>query len=154
MPTSAKSPSAHSLSPYITVQNASSAIDFYVAAFGASEAFRLIDPADGRIGHAEVVIGGMTIMLSDEYPDFGALSPETVGGSPVKFQVYVDDVDAVFSSALALGASELRPVKDQFFGDRSGMLIDPFGHSWTVASKGDDVSPEEMQKRWDESMAG
>lgn len=92
-------------------------------------------------------------MLSDEYPDFGALSPETVGGSPVKFQIYVDDVDVVFSAALALGGSELRPVKDQFFGDRSGMLIDPFGHSWTVASKGAEVPPEEMQKRWNESMA-
>jgi PhnB protein len=154
MPTSAQSVFPHSISPYITVQNAASAIDFYVAAFGAKEAFRLIDPADGRIGHAEIVIGGVTIMLSDEYPDFGALSPETVGGSPVKFQIYVDDVDAVFSAALALGGSELRPVKDQFFGDRSGMLIDPFGHSWTVASKGAEVPPDEMQKRWNESMAG
>jgi PhnB protein len=143
-----------SISPYITVKNAAAAIDFYVAAFGATEAFRLIDPSDGRIGHAEIVIGGTTFMLSDEYADFGALSPETVGGSPVKFQVYVDDVDTAFTAAIALGASELRPVKDQFFGDRSGMLTDPFGHSWTLASKGESVSPEDMQKRWNEAMAG
>lgn len=141
MPNSAP---ANSLSPYITVQDAKSAIAFYVAAFGAKEIFRLLDPADGRIGHAEIVIGGVTIMLSDEYPDFGALSPETVGGSPVKFQIYVDDVDAAFSSAIALGASELRPVKDQFFGDRSGMLIDPFGHSWTLATNGETVTPADM----------
>jgi PhnB protein len=143
-----------SISPYITVQNAAAAIDFYVAAFGATEEFRLIDPSDGRIGHAEIVIGGTTFMLSDEYADFGALSPETIGGSPVKFQVYVDDVDTAFAAAIASGASELRPVKNQFFGDRSGMLTDPFGHSWTLASKGESVSPEEMQKRWNESMAG
>jgi PhnB protein len=154
MPTSSTLGSTTSMSPYMTVSNATGAIDFYVAAFGAEEVFRLVDPADGRIGHAEIVIGGVTIMLSDEYPDFGALSPETIGGSPVKFQVYVSDVDAAFSSALALGASELRPVKDQFFGDRSGMLIDPFGHSWTIASKGNEVSPEEMQKRWNDSMVG
>jgi PhnB protein len=154
MPASNIPVSANSLSPYVTVQDAAKAIDFYVAAFGAKESFRLIDPADGRIGHAEILIGDVTIMLSDEYPDFGALSPETVGGSPVKFQVYVDDVDSAFAAALLLGASELRPVKDQFFGDRSGMLIDPFGHSWTLASKGDEVAPQEMQRRWNESMAG
>lgn len=154
MSTSTKAITVSSLSPYITVQNAAEAIEFYIAAFGAKEVFRLVDPSDGRIGHAEIVIGGITFMLSDEYPDFGALSPETVGGSPVKFQFYVDDVDAMFSAAIALGATELRPVKDQFFGDRSGMLTDPFGHSWTLASKGESVSPEEMQKRWSDSMAG
>lgn len=142
---------ASSLSPYITVTDANSAIDFYVAAFGAKELFRLLDPADGRIGHAEIVIGGVTVMISDEYPDFGASSPETIGGSPVKFQIHVGDVDAVFAAALALGASELRPVKDQFFGDRSGMLVDPFGHSWTLATKGAEVSPAQMQMRWDQS---
>lgn len=153
MPTSSPPMSAESLSPYITVQDAKGAIDFYVAAFGAKEIFRLIDPVDGRIGHAEILIGDVTIMLSDEYPDFGALSPEAIGGSPVKFQIYVHDVDSVFSAAIALGASELRPVKDQFFGDRSGMLIDPFGHSWTLATKGENVTPVEMQKRWDQSAA-
>jgi PhnB protein len=154
MPTPINPDSVKSLSPYITVANAAGAIEFYIAALGAEEVFRLIDPADGRIGHAEITIGATTIMLSDEYPDFGALSPETVGGSPVKFQVYVDDVDTVFAAALALGASELRPVKDQFFGDRSGMLVDPFGHSWTLASKTSDVTYAEMQKRWNDSMAG
>lgn len=154
MSISANATTVSSLSPYITVQNAAEAIEFYVAAFGATEVFRLIDPSDGRIGHAEIVIGGTTIMLSDEYPDFGALSPETVGGSPVKFQIYVEDVDAAFSAAVTQGAAEIRPVKDQFFGDRSGMLVDPFGHSWTLASKRESVSPAEMQKRWNESMAG
>lgn len=154
MPALANATTISSLSPYITVQNAADAIDFYIAAFGAEEAFRLVDPSDGRIGHAELTIGGITFMMSDEYPDFGALSPETVGGSPVKFQVYVDDVDTAFAAAIALGATELRPVKDQFFGDRSGMLTDPFGHSWTLASKGESVGPEEMQKRWNDAMAG
>jgi PhnB protein len=154
MSTSPNVATISSLSPYITVQKAAAAIEFYCAAFGAKEIFRLVDPSDGRIGHAEIEIGGTTLMLSDEYPDFGALSPETVGGSPVKFQVYVDDVDAAFAAAIALGATELRPVKNQFFGDRSGMLTDPFGHSWTLASKGESVSPEEMQKRWNDSMLG
>lgn len=93
-------------------------------------------------------------MLSDEYPDFGAISPETLGGSPVKLHIYVDDVDRVFAGAIEAGGVELRPVKDQFFGDRSGMLQDPFGHTWFVATQTEDVSPAEMQKRWAEGMAG
>ena len=144
----------NSLSPYLTVAGARAAIDFYVAAFGAKELFALIDPGDGRIGHGEVQFGSTIIMISDEYPDFGALSPEAIGGSPVKMQIYVDHVDLVFQKALALGATELRPVKDQFFGDRSGMLLDPFGHSWTIATRGAEVSPSEMQKRWNAAMEG
>lgn len=141
------------VTPYIAVRDAAAAIDFYVRAFGAVETLRLVDPGDGRIGHAEVRIGEATLMLSDEYPDFGAVAPETVGGSPVKLHLYVSDVDKVFEKAVSAGATELRPVKDQFFGDRSGMLLDPFGHQWFLASKLEDVTQEEMQRRWSESMA-
>jgi PhnB protein len=143
-----------SLSPYLTVNGARRAIDFYVAAFGAEEVFALVDPSDGRIGHAELKFGTTTVMLSDEYPDFGAIAPETIGGSPVKMYIHVDDVDAVFPKAIALGAVEIRAVKDQFFGERSGLLLDPFGHSWFVATAKEKVSPLEMQKRWDQGMEG
>ncbi len=145
---------ATSLSPYICVSDAAGAIEFYKKAFGAEEKFRLTDPAGGSIGHAEIVIGGQVMMLSDEYPDFGALSPESIGGSPVKFHIYVPDVDATFANALALGATELRPITAQFYGDRSGMLLDPFGHSWFVATQKEDVSPAQMQERWTKAMAG
>jgi PhnB protein len=140
-----------SVLPYICVQDASEAIDFYVAAFGARELFRLVDPSDGRIGHAEIQIGEAVIMLSDEYPDFGAVSPPRLGGSPVKFQVYVEDVDAAFARALAAGAVESRPVADEFFGDRLGSVVDPFGHTWTLAMQVEEISPGEMQRRWNES---
>lgn len=141
------------LMPYIAVRGGADAIDFYVRALGAVEKYRLVDPGDGKIGHAELTLGDSTLMLSDEYPDFGALSPESLGGSPVKLHLYVDDADATFARALQAGAIELRPVKDQFFGDRSGLIQDPFGHSWFIASKVDDVSPQEMQKRWAEGLA-
>ena len=143
-----------SLTPYLTISNARAAIDFYVAAFGAEEMFALVDPADGRIGHAEVRFGTTTIFISDEYPDFGAISPETLGGSPVRMHIYVEDVDTLFPKAIALGATELRPVKDQFHGDRSGMLLDPFGHSWFVATFKNKILPEEMQKRWNAGLEG
>ena len=143
-----------SLTPYLTISNARAAIDFYVAAFGAEEMFALLDPADGRIGHAEVRFGTTTIFISDEYPDFGAIGPETLGGSPVRMHIYVEDVDTLFPKAIALGATELRPVKDQFHGDRSGMLLDPFGHSWFVATSKDKILPEEMQKRWNAGLEG
>jgi PhnB protein len=145
---------ATSLSPYICVTDAAGAIEFYKQAFGAEEKFRLIDPSDGRIGHAEIVIGGNVMMLSDEYPDFGALGPESLGGSPVKFHIYVPDVDATFAAALALGATELRPITAQFYGDRSGMVVDPFGHSWSIATQKENVTPEQMQERWTKAMAG
>ncbi len=141
-------------SPYMTVKNARAAIDFYKAAFGAEEVFALVDPSDGRIGHAEIRLGPTVIMLSDEYPDFGALSPETLGGSPVKMHIYVENVDAAFAHALKHGAVEVRPVKDQFFGDRAGTLLDPFGHTWTLSTQIADVSHAEAQRRWDEAMKG
>ena len=139
---------AEVLIPYLCVRNASEAIDFYAAALGAREEFRLTDPGDGRIGHAELTIGNARFMLSDEYPDFGAVSPPTLGGSPVKFHIYVEDVDTAFAKALAAGGVEVRPVADQFFGDRMGEFADPFGHTWTLASRIEEVSPDEMQQRW------
>ena len=142
------------LSSYLTVRDAAAAIDFYVTVFGATEAFRLVEPGSGKIGHAELTLGGSILMLSDEYPDFGALAPESVGGSPVKLHLYVEDVEATFNAALKAGAVELRPVKDQFFGDRSGMIEDPFGHCWFVASKVETISPTEMQRRWTDEASG
>lgn len=149
-----ETPLNFALSPYISVKGASEAIAFYAAAFGAEEQFRLEDPDGGRIGHSEIRIGGNTIMISDEYPDFGALSPDSLGGSPVKLHLYVEDVDKVFATALEAGATELRPLKDEFYGDRTGTIMDPFGHTWMLASKGEEVSPEEMQKRWQQMMGG
>lgn len=143
------------LSAYITVSDASAAIDFYVGVFGAEELYRLIDPADGRIGHAELKLGDSLLMISDEYPDFGAMGPDSLGGSPVKLHLYVADADAVYAAAVERGATGLRPVKEQFFGDRSGQVSDPWGHVWFIATKAPTaVSPEEMQRRWNAMMEG
>lgn len=147
-------PKSSSLAPYIAVKDARAAIDFYVEAFGAEEIFALTNPSDGRIGHAELKFGDVTLMISDEFPDFGALSPDTIGGSPVKLYIRVDNVDEIFARALDLGGIETRPVKDQFFGERSGALMDPFGHTWFLSMKIEDVSPDEMQRRWTEAMEG
>lgn len=117
---------AHGLMPYIAVRDGAAAIEFYTRAFGAIEKYRLEDPADGRIGHAELTLGSSTLMLSDEYPDFGAISPESLGGSPVKLHIYVDDVDAVFAGAIEAGGVELRPVKDQFFWGSKRHAAGPF----------------------------
>jgi PhnB protein len=134
------------MSPYLIVKGASEAISFYVKAFGAKELYRLAEPS-GKIGHAELEIGRARLMLADEYPDFGALSPITVGGPPVSIHLYVPDVDGMVESAVAAGATLLRPVTDEFFGDRVGLLTDPFGHKWHLASRKENVSPQEMQKR-------
>jgi PhnB protein len=136
----------HSVTPYLIVTGAASAIEFYKHAFGAKELMRIPHP-DGRVGHAELQIGDSRIMLADEFPEMGARSPMTLGGTPVGIQLYVDDVDAVTRRALAAGAKTLRPVKDQFYGDRSGTLSDPFGHQWTISTHKEDVSLEEMQRR-------
>ncbi|WP_336407548.1 VOC family protein [Tahibacter soli] len=128
------------------------AIDFYAAAFGAKELFRLADK-NGKVGHAELELGDSRFMLADEFPDFGALAPPSVGGTPVCLHVYVADVDAAFARAVAAGATELRAVADQFYGERRGMLADPFGHKWSLATAVRDVSPEEMQKIWSETTA-
>ena len=134
---------AQTVSAYFTVRNAAAALDFYARAFGAEEIYRLTDTT-GRIGHAEMPIGNSVLMLSDEHPDFGALAPPTIGGSPVKFHITIDDADAFMAQAVAAGATVLRPLEDQFYGMRSGMVADPFGHSWSVATHVRDLSSEEI----------
>ena len=136
----------HTVTPYLIVKGAAKAIEFYKQAFGASEVMRMGGP-DGKVGHAEIKIGDSRVMLADEFPDMGALSPQSLGGAGVSLLLYVERVDAVFKQTIAAGAKELRPVKDQFYGDRSGTLQDPFGHVWTVATHMEDLSPEEMSKR-------
>ena len=136
----------NSITPYLIVKGAAEAIEYYKNVFGATEVMRMAQP-DGRIGHAELKVGNSHIMLADEFPEIGARSPMSLGGTPVGIQLYVDDVDAVTARALAAGAKMLRPLKDQFYGDRSGTLNDPFGHQWTISTHKEDVSPEEMQRR-------
>jgi PhnB protein len=145
--------SAYPLSPYIVVRDAARAIDFYTRAFGAREQFRLSEPS-GKVGHAELLIGESLLMLADEYPDFGALSPTTVGGTAVTLHLYVDDVDATLARAEAEGATVLRAAKDEFYGDRTGVLTDPFGHRWMIATLKEEVAPDEMQRRWTEALKG
>ena len=137
------------LCPYLTVAGAADAIEFYVRAFGAVLDFKLVDPADQRIGHAELLFGSTRVFISDEYPDFGAVGPNALGGSPVKMHLEVEDADAVVKRALDAGATLLRSVKLEFHGNRTGMVADPFGHSWFIGAKSEEVSPEEMQRRWD-----
>ncbi len=136
----------HSVTPYLIIKGATEAIDFYKKAFGATELFRMPAPG-GKIGHAEIKIGDSPIMLADESPEMGYKSPKSLGGSPISIMIYVVDVDTVFKRAIAAGGKEQRPVKDQFYGDRSGTLEDPFGHVWHVATHKEDVSPEEMERR-------
>ncbi|HKV37388.1 MAG TPA: VOC family protein [Pyrinomonadaceae bacterium] len=140
--------SVRSLSLYICVAGASAAIDFYREAFGAKELSRLSEP-DGKIGHAEIQIGNTVIMISDEYPDYGALSPQTIGGSSVKIHLDVNDVDAFAARAIKAGATLTRPIEDQFYGDRSGQIADPFGYTWIVSTHLKDVPTEDMQKEFD-----
>lgn len=135
----------HSVTPYLSIKGAAEAIEFYKKAFGATELFRMEN--DGKIGHAEIKIGDSPIMLADEFPDMGFVSPKTLGGSPIGLMIYVDDVDTVFNRAIESGGVEMRPLQDQFYGDRSGTLKDPYGHVWTVATHKEDVAPEEMEKR-------
>jgi PhnB protein len=134
------------VSPYLIVDGAGAAIEFYCSVLGATERARMPGP-DGRVGHAELEIGDAVIMLADEYPEMDACAPPRIGGTPVTLHVYVEDVDAVFERALAAGARALRPVEDRFYGDRSGQFEDPFGHRWNVATHVEDVPPEEMSKR-------
>jgi PhnB protein len=139
------------VTPYLCIDGAGAAIEFYRDVFGATERMRMPAP-DDTIGHAEVQIGDSVIMLSDESPDMGMRGPKTLGGTPVTLSVYVDDVDTVFDRAVSAGATALRPVEDQFYGDRSGQFEDPFGHHWSVASHIEDVPPDEMAKRAAEAM--
>jgi PhnB protein len=135
----------HSVTPYLVVKGAAAAIDFYKKAFGATELFRMPMPG-GKIGHAEIKIGNSPVMLADEAPEMGAVAPQGAG-SPVGLMIYLDDVDTVFNRAIAAGGKVERPVQDQFYGDRSGSLIDPFGHKWTVATHKEDVPPDELARR-------
>ena len=134
------------MSPYLTVSNGAEAIEFYVKAFGAVETDRFAEP-NGKVGHADLKIGDATLMLSDEYPEYGARSPSSLGGSPVMIHLYVEDVDAVFARAVAAGAKVESPVENQFYGDRGGKLTDPFGHRWWLATRVEEVSTEEQHKR-------
>lgn len=136
--------------PHIIVGDARQAIDFYRRAFGAELLFVLNDPSDSRIGHAELKLGEDMFMLADEYPDFGAVSPDTIGGTPVVLHLTSEDVDADTLKATAAGATLLRQPRNQSYGERSSMLIDPFGHRWRISQTTETVAPEEMQRRWNE----
>jgi PhnB protein len=135
-----------SVTPYLCIKGAADAIEFYKKAFAATERMRIGEPS-GKVGHAELLIGDALIMLADEYPDIGFRSPESLGGSPVVIHLYVEDVDAFCDRAVSAGAELTRAVEDQFYGDRSGQLRDPFGHVWSIATHKEDVSPEEIKKR-------
>ena len=134
------------VSPYLCVDDAAAAIDFLVEVFDATERMRMAMPG-GKVGHAEVAIGDSVIMLSDEYPEMDVLGPKTIGGTPVTISVFVEDVDATYAKAVAAGATAERPVETHFYGDRSGMLIDPFGHRWNVSTHVEEVTPDEMARR-------
>jgi len=136
------------LVPHLIVTPAAEAIDFYVRAFGASVDFKLDDPDDQRIGHAELCFGATRLYLADEYPDFGAVGPNTIGGSPIKLHLNVEDADAFVARAVEEGATLIRSVKLEFHGNRIGLVSDPYGYSWFIASKSEDVGAAEMQDRW------
>ncbi|HEV3009826.1 MAG TPA: VOC family protein [Burkholderiales bacterium] len=141
------------VTPYLSIRGAAQALEFYKKAFGAAEIMRMPGP-DGKLGHAEIAIGGQRVMLSDEYPDMQFMGPETRGGTTVHMQVYVKDVDAAVARAVAAGAKLIREVKDQFYGDRSGSLQDPFGHIWHLATHQEDLSKAELRKRAEQAAKG
>jgi PhnB protein len=141
----------HAITPYLVMKNAASAIDYYKRVFGATEIMRM-DAPGGRIGHAELRFGDAVVMLADEHPEMNAVGPQSLGGTSVGLLLYVPDCDAVFHAAVAAGAKSEQPLTDQFYGDRSGTIVDPFGHKWTIATHKEDVAPEEMQRRM-ENMA-
>jgi PhnB protein len=140
------------VTPYLIVDGANAAIDFYGKVLDATERMRMPSPGN-KIGHAELELGDSIIMLADEHPEMGIRGPKTIGGTPVTISVYVEDVDSVFERALAEGATSTRQVENQFYGDRTGQFEDPFGHRWSIATHVEDVPPEEMTKRAAEAMA-
>ena len=142
----------HSVTPYLCVEGAADAIEFYKKALGATEVLRMGSP-DGKVGHAEVQIGDSRVMLADEFPEMGFLSPKTIGGSPVTMHVYVEDVDTIVARATGAGAKVTKPVADQFYGDRGGQIEDPFGHRWYVSTHKEDLTPEEIEKRREAAFA-
>jgi len=137
------------VSPYLIIDGAAAAIDFYISVLGAEERMRMPGP-DEKIGHAELAIGESLIMLADEFPEMGARSPKSIGGSPVIIHVYVEDVDATVALAVKSGATVTRPVEDKFYGDRGGEVVDPYGHRWSIATHVEDLTPEEMELRMGE----
>ncbi len=141
----------HSVTPYFIVKGAARAIEFYKQVFGATELMRMKGPG-GSVGHAEIKIGDSPVMLADEHLEMGFRGPESLGGSPVSLMVYVKNSDAVIAKAIAAGAKVLRPLQDQFYGDRSGTVTDPFGHTWTIATHKEDLSPDEIGRRAAEYM--
>lgn len=141
----------HTVTPSLVLHDAAAAIGFYEKALGARELFRMSTP-EGKVGHAQLLIGDSIVMVADEWPDWGVVSPKTLGGSAVGLHVYVADSDAVFERAVAAGAEVMQPMTDQFYGDRSGTVVDPFGHRWTISTHVEEVSPEEMDRRFGEFM--
>lgn len=137
----------HEVFAYLRVHDTAAALDFYARAFGAKEIFRLTEPS-GRIGHAETKIGPVTIMLSDEYPELGIRGPLSVGGTTVVLHIHVDDVDRLFAQAVEAGATVVRPLVDAFYGERAGLVRDPFGHEWLLGGEIEKLTPEEMQRRY------
>ena len=144
----------HSVTPYLTLRGAGAAIEFYKKAFGAREKERLTGPDGKSLMHAEIMIGDSVVMLSDEFPERGALSPAHYGGSTSSLMLYVADADAVFRQAVAAGATALMPVADMFWGDRMGQVLDPFGHKWAIATHVVDLTPEETQQAAAAATAG
>ncbi len=142
----------HSLTPYLVVDGAAQALEYYKQAFGATELFKM--EHEGKIAHAEMKIGDSPFMLSDEHPEQGFKGPKSLGGSAVGLMIYVEDCDAVFKKAIEAGGAETKPVQDQFYGDRSGSIKDPFGHIWTISTHKEDVTPEEIDKRLAAMAAG
>ena len=143
----------HTVTPYLIINGAARALEFYQQAFGATEVYRMTDKS-GRVGHAEIKIGDSHIMLADEHPEIGARSPQAFGGSPISLALYVEDVDALVKQAVAAGGKLIRPVADQFYGDRTGGVEDPFGHVWYIATHVEDVAPEELERRAAAQHAG
>jgi len=143
----------HELFPYLRVKEAGRAIEFYKRAFGATEKFRLTEPS-GRIGHCELLFGSTTLMLSEEYPEYGFLGPQSIGGTSISIHLHLDNADAAIERAVAAGATVVRAASDAFYGERSGTVRDPFGHEWMLGHSIEDVTPEEMQRRYDELMGG
>lgn len=146
-------PTTIRVSAHFITRDAAKAIDFYKRAFGAEEIFRMTDPADGRVGHAELRFGETLMMIADEYPDFGAVSPDTIGGSPVTFHLDTGSTDAMVERALTAGATLLRAAADQSFGERIAQVMDPYGHRWTLSQKIEEVAPAEMQRRWEDETS-
>lgn len=151
---STPTPDYPAFSSYLCVREADKAIAFYVAALGATERFRLTDKKSGKVGHAEILIQGALVMLSEENPEWGSKAPPTVGGTSVTFCLIVPDADAAFARAVAAGATALMPPADQFYGFRSASVLDPYGHQWMLQHELEKVSPAELQKRWDAMSAG